>query len=62
MSRSISEPLEPEEQKPQIENSELFDISMGIFFSLEILHAKADLIIDHLGIEMPENLRGTPKN
>jgi hypothetical protein len=62
MSRSIDEAIEPEEEKPQIENSEIFDISMGIFFSLEELHRKSDAIIKHLGIEMPTNTGETPEN
>jgi len=65
MSRSISDDVQPEEQKPQIENAELFDISMGIFFSLEQIHRKMDAILEHLGLgldylgdsedETPEN-------
>ena len=62
MSRSISEPIEPEEEKPQISNSEIFDLGMGTFFSLEQIHAKLDAIIEHLGIENPEKTQQNTEN
>jgi hypothetical protein len=62
MSRSISEPIEPEDAKPEISNAEVFDLGMGTFFSLEEIHAKLDIIMAHLGIEKPTNTGETPEN
>jgi hypothetical protein len=62
MSRSISEPIEPEDLKPEISNAEVFDLGMGTFFSLEEIHNKLDLIMQHLGIEMPKNKGESPEN
>lgn len=54
MSRSISEPIEPKEEKPEISNAEIFDLNMALFFSLEEIHEKLDIIMDHLDLKMPE--------
>ena len=62
MSRSISEPIEPKEEKPEISNAELMDLGMAIFFSLEEMHAKMDSILNQMDIEKPVNTGETPEN
>lgn len=62
MSRSISEPIEPEEEKPEISNAEILDVGVASFFSMEQIHEKLDAIMNHLGIENPEKPQQNPEN
>ena len=62
MSRSIDEPAKVEEENIEISNSEIYDMGMAIFFSMEEIHAKIDAITAHLGLKMPTNTGESPEN